>query len=417
MQTLQIHNIVKDVMSRTKGQNFPTFKDRVSSLGDSTYDKIFANVQTTEKGSLVLFRYGRYSDVFSGETEDFGSDWAQFWDAFNGVYRELRSITIDTDTLEIVTYPFNKFFNINELDETSQSEVERRIKEAKSIEFSDKLDGSMVVGRYWKGNFILTGSKSLDPEQSWRLKDSYNMLYASEGIQKMLRQNQDYTFIFESLTKADAHVVKYEEKDYGLHLIGVRDMRDYQMLSYREVLAMAQAYGVQTTKIFDKALDEILNSLDEKKSNEAEGFVANIDGWFLKIKFTDYAMMHGLISKISSINLLIRAIADNQLDDVISKIPQAYHSRIDAVVRVVMKYAAETEKQVMDFYNENKDLSVKDYAIKANTTLPKNIAGYAIAQFKNKPWNVLKRGNCGYKKLNEMGVDASNYIDIFNEES
>lgn len=409
---LQILKIVRDVMTRTKGQTFPDFKQRVVSLHDPTYDAIFANVQTTEKGSIVLFRYGRYSDVFSGEVENFGADWANFWDAFDGVYRELRSITIDTDTLEVVTYPFNKFFNINELAETSETEVEKRIRAAASVEFSDKLDGSMVVGRYWNGDVFLTGSKSLDPKQSWRLQDSYDMV--TPGIRRMLTEHPDKTFIFESLTKKDAHVVKYDDKDMGLHLIGIRNMEDYCMFSYKDVLRFAEQYEVQTTKVFDKSLNEILESLDDISSDQAEGFVANIDGWFLKIKYNQYAKMHGILSKISSINLIIRAIADGTLDDLYSKVPTVYRGRIDSVVSVVMKYVLETEGRINEFYEKNKHLNVKDFCILTNSTADRDIRGFIIAKYKKQPYNVLKRGSCGYKKLSDMGIDSSKYIEIFD---
>lgn len=416
MKDLQILKIVKDVMTQTKGQTFSDFKERVASLHNPTYDEIFANVQTTEYGSLVLFRYGRYSDVLSGETENFGDEWVNFWNMYDGIYRELRSITIDIDTLDVVLYPFDKFFNINEMDETSEQEVIRRIKAAKSVEFSDKLDGSMVVGRYWKDNYILTGSKGLDPEQSWRLKDSYAMMFESEGIKRMLKENPDCTFIFESLTKADAHVVKYNEEDYGLHLIGIRNMNTHQMASYKEILEVANEYGVQTTKVFDKTLDEVMGSLDEKSSDQAEGFVANIDGWFVKIKYDAYCDMHRILSKLSSINLIIRAIADGNLDDIYAKTPSAYRSRIDAVVGVVNKYIHETEQRINDFYERNKHLDVKDFCILTNTIADKDIRGYIIAKYKSKPYNVIKRGSTGYKRLNEMGIETRDYLKIFDTE-
>lgn len=413
---IQILEIVKDVMAKTKDQEFPDFKERVASLHNPIYDEIFANVQTTEHGDLVLFRYGRYSDVISGESENFGNDWVNFWNMHGGIYRELRSITIDINKLEVVLYPFNKFFNINELEETSLEEVEKRIKNAKSIEFSDKLDGSMVVGRYWNGRYILSGSKALDPNQSWRLKDSYEMLEKSEGIKHMMHDNPDMTFIFESLTKADAHVVKYNEEDYGLHLIGIRDMSDYSMMTYRTILGWASFYNVPTTKVFDKTLDEVMSSLDDKKSNEAEGFVLNVDGFYVKIKYDDYANMHNILSKLSSINLIIRAIADGTLDDLYSKTPMAYRGRIDSVVSVVTKYIREIEQRITDFYEKNKHLDVKDFCILTNTTADKDIRGFIISKYKGKPYNVLKRGSSGYKRLNEMGIQTSDYLRIFDSE-
>ena len=147
---LKLLEIVKDVMEKTSNLSC-TFKERIELLNDSTYNSIFKPIQFLQKDSLVLFRYGNYSDVFSGETE-FGASYTQFWDMYDGIYRTMRSIVINIDTLEVVTYPFDKFFNLDEMEETNINTIREFIKKAKSIEISDKLDGSMACVRYYNNS-------------------------------------------------------------------------------------------------------------------------------------------------------------------------------------------------------------------------------------------------------------------------
>ena len=411
---LKLLEIVKDVMERTSDLSC-TFKERIELLNDATYNSIFKPIQFLQKDSLVLFRYGNYSDVFSGETE-FGASYTQFWNAFDGIYRTMRSIVINIDTLEIVTYPFDKFFNINEMDETDVVVIKERIKNAKSIEISDKLDGSMASVRYYNGEIFATGSKSIIREQSWRLDDVYKMIESSPNIKQLVMDHPNYTFIFESITKSDAHVVIYDDLDLGLHLIGARNMDTLEMLSYKEIVELANKYNVLTTTIFDKTFEEVMNSLDDKKSNEKEGFVLNIDGFYVKIKYNDYVLMHNILSNISSINLVIRNYADETLDDLLSKIPTVYRNRVLVIVTLLNKYVLQTEKRINFWYNKVKDMNIKDAAIFLTNECDKKICGYVLAKYKGKPYNVLKKGTSGYKKLTDMGYDPSQYYSLFEIE-
>ena len=129
-----------------------------------------------------MVRYGEYSDVFGGESEIV---YDEFWDRFDNFYRECRSIVINVVSDEIAILPFNKFFNINELDETNIDVVKERMLNAKSIEITDKLDGSMQCGRFYN-KIIMSGSKSLSVNDSWRLADGYKMLTTNENYVQML---------------------------------------------------------------------------------------------------------------------------------------------------------------------------------------------------------------------------------------
>ncbi len=449
------------------------------------YEDLLSCLEMNQYNNMIIVRYGRYSNVYDGETEASGED---FWDRYDGFYRECRSVVIDIEKECIVLCPFAKFFNINELEETSLENIQRRIDKAKVIEFSDKLDGSMQSARWYEDKIIMAGSQAINPSNSWRLEDGYRMINSLPGYKDMLkhfptctfifeyislkdasqainpsnswRLEDGYrminslpgykdmlkhfptcTFIFEYISLKDAHVVKYKKEQEGLYLIGIRDVNTGVELPYRTVIYIANEYHIPTTKLFDKNLDEIMSELDDKKSDEAEGFVVNIDGFKVKIKYNDYTYIHKALSKLSSINLVIRSIADDKYDDLLSKLPIAYHENVKKVSNIVFNYIKETRNKIREYYNAAPKNNKKDFMVYVDRNVPKQYKGYCRdmyygkmvyvdrnvpKQYKGycrdmyygKDFNVIKsygETQCPhYKKLKDMGVE--NYNELFWED-
>lgn len=399
-----------------KGEETSCVINWVKKLDCEKYNMIFDPIQTNQyifnDSVFVLIRYGQYTDVFGGESE---YSFSGFWDLYDKIYRECRSIVIDVKNEKIAILPFDKFFNLNEKEETSIELVRERINNAKSVEISDKLDGSLQALRYYNNDYIMCGSQAIDPENSWRLSDGYKLL--TDNIKMLAKDYSDYTLIFEFITKEDAHVVVYGEKDYGLHLIGMRNHENGEILTYKEVIKLANEYNILTTEVFDRTLDDVINNLDEKKSNEKEGFVLNIDSFQVKIKYNDYLAMHNILSAISSINLIIKHIGDNTFDDMISKIPDAYKNRVLEVAKKVYKYNNVMKcnisywAEALDFY-EYTDL--KDKMIYITNYVPKEYQGYVREYAKTGKIadNYVKKKNGGYKKMYEIEETIKLYEEL-----
>ena len=128
--------------------------------------------------------------------EKFDNSGEELWNKYDGFYRECRSIVIDIVNDKIVLCPFAKFFNINELEETSLENIQSRIDNAKTVEFSNKLDGSMQSATWYNGQIVMAGSQSIDPNMSWRLQDGCKMIYQLPGYERMLREYPQYHFLF-----------------------------------------------------------------------------------------------------------------------------------------------------------------------------------------------------------------------------
>lgn len=376
----------------------------------SEFEDLLSCLELNQYKNLLLLRYGRYSNIYDGETENSGED---LWERYDGFYRECRSIVIDVVNDCIVLCPFRKFFNINELEETSLENIKSRIEKAYTIEFSNKLDGSMQSATWYDDKIIMAGSQAINPDNSWRLQDGYRMIMELPGYEKMLKEHVGVTFIFEYISLKDAHVVKYKKDQEGLYLIGIRMNETGKELPYHTVIAIANIYGIPTTNIFDKTLNELMNELDDKSSDEAEGFVINIDGYKVKVKYNDYRHIHKALSRLSSVNLIIRSIADDYYDDLLAKLPLAYHNNVKKVSNIVFKYIKDTENIVNEYFHNAPKTDKKEFMIWVTKNVPKKYRGFCRELYYGKEINVIKFCKYGapkYLKLKDMGVTDYNVL-------
>ena len=373
----------------------------VKKLNIPEYIDLIKPLQLIEYEGLLLIRYGNYANIFGGE-EDITPD--EFWNKYDGFYLECRSVVIDIKNNQLAITPFKKFKNLNEGEENSIENISKMIKNAKCVEFSNKLDGSMQAVRYYNNKIIMCGSTSLDFKSSWRLEDGYNMLLNKEGYIKLIKAYPDFTFIFEYISLKDAHIVVYTKEQEGLYLIGVRNSLSGEELSYQKVNMLAKLYNIPSTTVFNKTLDSIINELDDKKSNEAEGFVLNIDGYKVKIKYNDYVNMHRILSKISSINLIIKNIADDTFDDMISKIPTVYKDRVFNIANIVFKYIHKTELEIENYFNKAPKENKKDFMIWVENNVPHTIKSFVREKYYGRKYNIIKNKSGKYMKLSEMNI-------------
>jgi vacuolar-type H+-ATPase subunit F/Vma7 len=383
-------NIKRDYekMFGTDTLHFDTWLDK---LHNSKYDEVFKCLQVNQKEEFILIRYG-LAEMQEG-----------MWEDTNSIYRECRSVVIDLKREQLVLTPFRKFFNINEVEENKVEAVSNKFKNASTIEIANKLDGSMQNARWYNDQVFMTGSMALDKKDSWRLEEGYSML--TENYVSMLKSNPEFTFIFEYISQKDAHVVLYNKKDEGMHLIGIRNTKTGEQLSYNSVIKIAESYDVQVVRLEDKTLEQLLNEMKRLQSHEKEGWVINLDGHYIKIKCDDYVNIHRLLDKVSSVNVIIEAIANDSYDDLLSKIPDKYKERVKNIAILILKYVRETKELIKILYNTAPKESRKDFMIWIDANAPQDIKHYLRNEYLGKEYNLLKRGKEGYKRMVDLGYD------------
>ena len=243
------------------------------------------------------------------------------------------------ETEEIVVAPFRKFFNINEIPETSLDVVTKEIQAADLVEITNKLDGSMVSVRWYDGQIFLAGTGCID-KSTFRLQEAEGWM--TTGHQRMLREHPEQTFIFEYISWNDKHVVEYTKQEQNIYLIGARHIYTGRQTSYRELEEYAKTYGVPITAFEGSSLDACLQQRERIPANQKEGWVLYLHTAagtsMYKLKCTDYLDVHAVLSRYDSPDAVIKAIARGTFDDLLAKLPVSCHERLQNIFDMVQRY-------------------------------------------------------------------------------
>lgn len=382
---------VKKEYCREFGEvELPTFKDMLDILDREEYNNIFDCLQINQDENIILIRYG-IADMQKS-----------MWEDPNSIYRECRSVVIDLENECLVLTPFRKFFNLNEVEENKLENIREEIYNADFVEICDKLDGSMQSARWYNGKPFMAGSMAINPKDSWRLKDGYSML--TEDHIELLKNSPKITFIFEYISMKDSHVVRYKKEDEGLYLIGARNVTTGLECSYRTIEAVGKAYGIKVAKLEPLTLDEVLEKMKVLPANSKEGWVINIDRHKVKVKCDDYVDLHRLFDKLSSINVIIKNVAENRVDDMMSKIPTGSGDRIVRMTNVIQDYVVDTELIINNLYNSIPSGDKIECMKWIDNNVPKSLRGFVKSKYLGKSYNVLKKHGNGYRTCGELGL-------------
>ena len=375
-----------------RNPNVTSFEEMIKAINIQYYNDFFSCVHITQHDDLVGLKYNLQTTP------------KDMWDNPNSPYRECRSIVIDIKNEKIVMCPFRKFFNLDEVEENKLNKVRIDILKSNHFEITNKLDGSMQCATYYNGEILLTGSTSINSENSWRIKDGYSMLDNSYKV--LIKSFPNYTFIFEYISKKDVHVVNYSKEQEGLYLIGIRHNTTGIELSYLEVITLAHKYNVKVVEMEHLTLNELLKEMKIAKCDEKEGWVLNIDGHKIKIKTDDYVNMHRLFGVRPSPNIVIKAIANDYYDDFYAKVPESQKEYVSDIEFKVKTFVLQMEHDIFVAYKSiPKNLDKREAMIYIQNNVDKDIRKYVISKYLGQEYNILKSKNGRYSKASEIGIE------------
>lgn len=371
----------------------------LEELDDDKYKNMFSGLLLWQYEDYIAAHYVDYYTAVNENGEEV--TYKDFFHIYHGLYMECRGVMIDIRKERLVLAPFRKFMNLEECEETSIEAVKNRMETATDIEFTDKLDGSMISAGIYQGKLVVCGTSCNHPEKSIYVKNSIRYINENENYRKMLSENPEKTFIFEHIfPKIDPHVVNY--KNSGLYLVGIRELKDGREWPYKSVIGMAKDFKVLTTTIYTKTLDDILGELDEKKANEAEGFVLNIDGFKVKIKYNDYTSVNRLIYGLVTPNGVIRVMEDGVFDDYLSKMPKAYQEKAIEYRNDIVSIMQKIDKKVESYLEMVPSGTVKEAMLWIFGNVPKKIRSFVICKYKKQKVSYLKADSGHYRTYEEL---------------
>lgn len=184
-----------------------------------------------------------------------------------------RGKVIHIASKEIRSYPFDKFFALDEVSVSSSARVEEVIQRGATLEVTEKLDGScMAVTRRADGFYIHTGG-GFDNKQCRLTKELLEQKYP-ELLEHM---PQGYTAVMELVHPENVHVIDYGEEK-ALYLLAVRELQHGELLEVEQLKVWATEYGLPLPKVYQA------DKLEQLRDWQTEPAYQHLEGWVVTVK-------------------------------------------------------------------------------------------------------------------------------------
>ena len=188
-----------------------------------------------------------------------------------------RGLVFD-DNGNQVSYPFKKFFNIEENKHTPTND----------FEIYEKVDGSLITVFNYNGGWVVSSRGSFTSDQAIAAQKLFNRFKVD-----MLDPNS--TYLFELIAPWNRIVVDYGDVE-ELILLGIKS-KDYEC-SHEELVAVSKYLGCKVTQLFHF---EDYTEIQKLNWANTEGFIVRFsNGDRCKIKFADYVKLHRVLTNCSS---------------------------------------------------------------------------------------------------------------------
>ncbi|KAF3176213.1 hypothetical protein TWF788_008093 [Orbilia oligospora] len=267
-------------------------------------------------------------------------------------------------TPTLVSIPMEKFFNVGENPMTMNLDW------SKVVRVDDKRDGSLIstvsVGGGDDGEFILKSKTSFISQQA---KLATNLLGTPdyEPLWEACRRMTKLGFTVNMEYTAPTNQIVLTYKGTELRVLNVRSLDDGSYLPLSDL-------DIPTKFLVDTFADKVSQSWvdDARTKTGVEGWVLWFDsGMKVKLKTDWYSNLHLQKERVASSRSLFELVLMEQSDDLKTlflKDPQSI-TRIEEMEVKAKTIYNRLHKLVDDFYQTNKDLSRKDYAVLAQKLL------------------------------------------------
>jgi T4 RnlA family RNA ligase len=333
---------MKNIFINSK--KIPTYDDCMNIV-NSNSDTFFVKEETIDGVTISSFNYrlSKYSDFSEPYT------------------RNLRGITFIKDTKELIALPLPKFFNYNENPFTESKLVDTW----KPLYFTGKEDGSLVYFFIINNTiYCKTQNNSFSDQSVWSLQ----LVNKNDDLKKfiitsILEYNE--TPLFEFISPRNQVVIPYVNEE--LVLICTRNMVNGDINFHHNNTSLP---NIKQTEIYNfNNINDMIELCNKNSDTLFEGYVVIFETLYgnemVKFKTEEYLNLHRLKNNILIKENITNFILDGTIDDIKSTFPENIDlfNMINETEEIVIHNWNFVTKSIKDFYNENKSLNRKDYAI------------------------------------------------------
>lgn len=298
-----------------------------------------------------------------------------FW---NEITLACRGLVMD-DNGNIVARPFKKFFNIEENKHMSTD----------SFEIYEKMDGSLGIFFYYKGEPVFASRGSFTSEQAIKGRELLEKYNWKNGTY------EGYTYLFEIIYPKNRIVVDYGSIE-ELIVLGVIETKTGIEVNYNEM----KSEGFKLVNKYDfKDYREIKSLNLENK----EGFVVRFsNGDRCKIKFEDYVKLHRVLTNCSSYDIWENLKTFGKLpEEFLKDVPDEFYNWVNRIESELIENYTIVKKSysiILDALLSNFDNSVSKKEVAMSIKNLNGVdQGLLFAMYNNKEhkikdiiWKMIK---------------------------
>lgn len=289
------------------------------------------------------------------------------------------------EPIRLASLPLHKFFNVNENPFTMDLDLSQP-------EFIiEKLDGSLISSFLHCNNELRLKSKgSLTSGQAIAAQqliesDAYTEFWA--GVNEFTHDN--FTVIMEYTAPDNRIVLGYQEPKLTILAIRNNDTFEYVDWNFLNESPhcqwmqnnIAEDFSLKFSGKMDTFIEDVRDML------HIEGYIVGLsDGKRVKIKTEEYVALHRTKDSVNSPRRLYECVIQGGTDDlkalfVDDKLAVQMINDMEVLVQYEFNNVVNS---INAFYNSNKDLSRKDYAIKGQSELTTSLFGLAMQRYTGK---------------------------------
>ena len=312
----------------------------------------------------------------------------QFDRAWDHYTKSARGLIFDKTTGKLISRPFPKFFNLNEMPETQFNQLPNE-----PFTVTEKLDGVLGISYFHKNKWKIATRGSFTSEYAiW----ATNWLNQNVNTFYMDREN---TYLFEIIYPGSRIVVDYEGQE-KLVLLGIIETQTGKEFDYDLIKTASYFLNVEVTNKFEcNSISELVAVVKQMSHNE-EGFVVTFaNGLKVKIKSEEYKRVHKLIQYMTPIAFWeaweYKSVDGDPervgiLKQFLGGLPEEYRSECDLIARLIhqehMQYYY-TYKNVLErILSEMENPTAKQVALRAKQLVGDNMS-FVMYLFNNKMLN------------------------------
>ena len=321
--------------------------------------------------------------IFNNSTfEVFSYRVASYSDFLHPWALECRGHTFEftDDGPVLVSLPMEKFFN------DSENPFTMNLDYSTAQYVFEKLDGSLISSVNSSKGVLLKSKTSFESEhviEASKILQRATQLY--EVVHMLTRKN--YTVNMEYTSNMHRIVLPYNEPRLGV--LNVRNNSTGEYIDYEELRKLIPVeflvHNHLPSILEYSSAETFINSVHEMKG--IEGYVIRLkDGTMVKIKTDEYVSLHHAKDSVTAPKRLMGVVLEEASDDLRQMFADDEQAlaEIDNMEHYVTKLVNHLVKGAESFYEANKSLERKDFAIKGQKELERDQFSIAMGLYSGK---------------------------------